>query len=325
MNRHEFENKNGSDWKAFELQLESSKGKKSTLDSHKLPSRFRKICYDLSLAQYRMFGQQICDRLNGLAIVGYRKIHRKRGAFGEGFLHFFLRTFPAAFRREWKLFAVVSFVFLGPFFAMWWSADKEIEWVQALLGAEGMSDIEGMYGKEADSVEYLRQEHGSNFMMFAHYINNNVGIDFRIFAGGIFFGIGTLFFLIYNGLYLGAVVGYVEYAGDPELLWKFVAGHSSFELLGMLVVGMAGLKIGFALLAPGQLTRGEALTRAGRGGLPLLIGGACMTALAAVIEGFWSAQPIDTNLKYIVGIAFWIIHLLYFGFVGRGRAWNLRK
>ncbi|MDA7501169.1 hypothetical protein N8486_04670, partial [Akkermansiaceae bacterium] len=77
MNRHEFENKNGSDWKAFELQLESSKGKKSTLDSHKLPSRFRKICYDLSLAQYRMFGQQICDRLNGLAIVGYRKIHRK--------------------------------------------------------------------------------------------------------------------------------------------------------------------------------------------------------------------------------------------------------
>ncbi len=64
MNRHEFENKNSSDWKAFELQLESSKGKKENLDSHKLPSRFRKICYDLSLAQYRMFGQRICDRLN---------------------------------------------------------------------------------------------------------------------------------------------------------------------------------------------------------------------------------------------------------------------
>ena len=35
MNRHEFENKNSSDWKAFELQLESSKGKKENLDSHK--------------------------------------------------------------------------------------------------------------------------------------------------------------------------------------------------------------------------------------------------------------------------------------------------
>lgn len=318
MNRQEFENKNASDWQAFELQLESSKGKNPALDAHKVPSRFRKICYDLSLAQYRMFGQPMCDRLNGLAIVGYRHIHRKRGVFGEGILRFFLGTFPAAFRREWKLFAVVAFVFLIPFFAMWWSADNEIEWIQALLGAEAMSSVEDMYGKDADSVEHLREKHGSNFRMFAHYINNNVGIDFRLFAGGIFFGIGTLFFLIYNGLYLGAVVGYVEYAGDPELLWRFVAGHSSFELLGMLVVGMAGIKLGFAILAPGQLSRAEALTRAGRDGLPLLIGGVFMTVLAALVEGFWSAQPIDASIKYTVGISFWILHLLYFIFVGRG-------
>jgi len=318
MNRQQFENKNAQEWQKFELQLSTSESGKKSLDGEKLPSRFRKICYDLSLAQYRMFGHQVCDKLNALAIRGYRQIHQKRGAFGEGAFRFTFRTFPQAFRREWRLFAVVSMVFWLPFFAMWWSADQEIEWVQALLGAEGMTSIEGMYGKDADSVEYLRQEHGSNFMMFAHYINNNVGIDFRLFAGGIFFGIGTIFFLVYNGLYFGAVVGYVDYAGEPELLWRFVAGHSSFELLGMLVVGMAGLKMGFSLLAPGQLSRGAALTRAGRDGLPLLIGGACMTALAAVVEGFWSAEPFPTNVKYAVGIAFWVLHGLYFVFVGRG-------
>ena len=43
-----------------------------------------------------------------------------------------------------------------------------------------------------------------------------------------------------------------------------------------------------------------------------------MTSLAAVVEGFWSAQPIDTNIKYMVGVAFWLMHLLYFVFVGRG-------
>lgn len=318
MNRQEFENKNAREWQTFDLQLSASERGQKGIDGEKLPSRFRKICYDLSLAQYRMFGHRICDRLNALAIRGYRQIHRKRGAFGEGAVRFTLQTFPQAFRREWKLFMVVSMVFWLPFFAMWWSAEREIEWVQALLGAEQMASIEGMYGKDADSVEYLRQEHGSNFMMFAHYINNNVGIDFRLFAGGIFFGIGTLFFLVYNGLFFGAVVGYVGYAGEPELLWKFVAGHSSFELLGMLVVGMAGLKMGFALLAPGQLGRGEALARAGRNGLPLLIGGACMTALAAVVEGFWSAQPLAAPVKYTVGIAFWGLHVLYFIFVGRG-------
>ncbi len=318
MNRQEFESKNREEWKAFEEELEASeKGKESASDVG-IPSKFRKICYDLSLAQYRMFGHQICDKLNGLAIRGYRAIHRKRGAFGEGAIRFALGTFPQAFRREWKLFLVVSMVFWGPFFAMWWSADREIEWVQALLGAEQMASIDGMYGKDADTVEHLRQEHGSNFMMFAFYINNNVGIDFRLFAGGIFFGIGTLFYLVMNGLFFGAVVGYVEYAGEPELLWRFVAGHSSFELLGMLVVGMAGLKMGFALLAPGQLSRGDALSKAGREGLPLLIGGSLMTVLAAVVEGFWSAQPIEANVKYTVGIAFWVLHLFYFTFVGRG-------
>ena len=144
-----------------------------------------------------------------------------------------------------------------------------------------------------------------------------MGIDFRIFAGGLSYGIGALFFLIYNGIYFGAVLGYVTSQGDPEKLWRFVAGHSSFELLGMLVVGMAGLKVGFSLLAPGQLSRGQALSKAGRDARPLLIGGVLMTALAAVVEGFWSAQPIDANVKYMVGIAFWLLHFLYFGFAGR--------
>ena len=319
MNRQEFEVKNRQAWQDFEQKLGSSEKRAVEGDETQIPSQFRKVCYDLSLAQYRMFGHRVCDRLNGLAIRGYRLIHKKKGAFGEGAIQFFMTTFPQTFRREWKLFAVASMVFWIPFFAMWWSAEHNIEWVQALLGAEQMASIEGMYGKDSDTVEHLRQEHGSNFMMFAHYINNNVGIDFRLFAGGIFFGIGTLFYLIYNGLAIGAMVGYVQYAGDPEQLWRFVAGHSSFELLGMVVVGMAGLKIGFAMLAPGQFSRGDALTRAGRAGLPLLLGGAVMTALAAVVEGFWSAQPIPSNVKYGVGITFWALHLFYFAFVGRRR------
>ncbi len=325
MNRQEFEARNREEWQSFEADLEIAEKGKAGPGEVSLPSRFRKICYDLSLAQYRMFGHQICDRLNGLAIRGYRLIHRKRGGFGEATVDFVLRTFPQTVRREWRLFALVSLVFWLPFFVMWGLGEREIQWVQAFLGAEQMASIEQMYGKDSDTAEHLREEHGSNFMMFAFYIQNNVGIDFRIFAGGIFFGIGTLFYLLFNGLYFGAVIAYVEYVGEPELLWSFVAGHSSFELLGFLVVGMAGLKIGLALLSPGQLSRAEALSKAGREALPLLIGGAAMTVLAAVVEGFWSAQAVATKLKYAVGITFWLLHGFYFTSVGRGTAWSLRK
>ena len=76
-------------------------------------------------------------------------------------------------------------------------------------------------------------------MMFCFYIWNNVAIDFRIFAGGIAAGAGTMFFLLFNGLHIGAAAGYVNVACDPESFWSFVAGHSSFELLGMVVAGVA--------------------------------------------------------------------------------------
>ena len=318
MNRQEFEQRKSDEWSNLDLRIKGLEGRGPAVEPEKIPGMFRRVCHDLALAQYRMYGSLICDRLNSLSIRGYRLIHRSKGGFGECSIQFVFNTFPNSLRREWKLFVVSSLVFWVPFFLMWWSASQEIAWVQAILGPEMMMQVEGMYGKDADTVEYLRGEHGANFQMFTHYIKNNVGIDFKLFAGGILYGIGTLFFLVFNGLYIGAVFGYVDYAGDPEKLLTFVAGHSSFELLGMIVVGMAGLKVGFALLAPGRLSRAQSLTQAGRYALPLLIGGALMTGLAAVVEGFWSAQAISANVKYGVGIFFWILHLVYFLFVGRG-------
>ena len=179
--------------------------------------------------------------------------------------------------------------------------------------------MEEMYGGQEEQLSHLRAEHGSNFMMFGFYIQNNVGIDFQIFAGGIAACIGTIFFLVYNGIHIGAAAGYVHYACNPESFWTFVAGHSSFELLGMVVAGMAGMRLGLGILKPGRLPRGRAIAEAGKRALPLLYGAAVMTALAAVVEGFWSAQPIAANIKYGVGITFWVLHVAYFLWMGRGR------
>ena len=159
-------------------------------------------------------------------------------------------------------------------------------------------------------------------MMFCFYIYNNVAIDFRIFAGGMAGGLGTLFFLLFNGLQLGAAAGYVDHACNPESFWTFVAGHSSFELLGMIVAGMAGMRLGLAILRPGRLPRVRALMEASKEALPLIYGAALLTTLAALVEGFWSAQPLPSAVKYSVGIAGWIAHILYFSLAGRraGRA-----
>jgi uncharacterized membrane protein SpoIIM required for sporulation len=322
MTSGDFEHQNAERWAEYERLVESVEDGKHSADAEQLPRRFRELCLDLSLAESRMYGARVTERLNALVIRGYELIYRTRRGGWENVVSFVAVKFPQAVRREWRLFWLCSAVFWLPFFALMLSADHDIRWIQAVLGADGMASMEQMYGGREQQLSHLRSEYGSNFMMFCFYIYNNVSIDFRIFAGGMAAGLGTLFFLVFNGLHLGAAAGYVNHACNPESFWTFVAGHSSFELLGMVVSGMAGMRLGLAILRPGRLPRVRALVEASKQALPLIYGAALLTTLAAVVEGFWSAQPLPSALKYTVGIIGWILHIAYFLMAGRrsGRA-----
>lgn len=317
MTSGDFEHKNQERWAEYERLLGKLEGRGTVPEAGEMPRRFRELCVDLSLAQSRMYGTRITDRLNALVIRGYEVIYRHRRNTWRSVAEFLIAGFPRAVRKEWRLFWLCNLVFWLPFFVMMLSAQHDIRWIQAVLGPEGMVSMEEMYGGKEEQLSHLREEYGSNFMMFCFYIYNNVAIDFRIFAGGMAAGVGTLFFLLYNGLHLGAAAGYVNHACNPESFWTFVSGHSSFELLGMVVAGMAGMRLGLAIVRPGRLPRVRALVEAGKQALPLIYGAAMMTAMAAVIEGFWSAQAIPSAVKYAFGITGWVLHAAYFLSAGR--------
>jgi len=316
----DFEHRNAARWAEYEALLTALENGNAGAGAEQLPRRFREVCLDLSLAESRMYGSRVTERLNALVIRGYKAIYRTRRGGWEGVVRFVAADFPRAVRKEWRLFWLCSAVFWLPFLAMMWSPAHDIAWVQSILGADGMAAMEQMYGSREGQVEHLRSTYGSNFMMFCYYIFNNVAIDFRIFAGGMAAGLGTLFFLLFNGLYIGAAAGYVNHACDPEAFWSFVSGHSSFELIGMVVAGVAGMRLGLAILRPGRLPRVRAIAVAARQALPLIYGAALLTTLAAVVEGFWSAQPVASGVKYAVGIAGWALHVWYFMAAGRSGA-----
>jgi uncharacterized membrane protein SpoIIM required for sporulation len=317
MTSGDFEHKNQKRWAEYEVLVERLEKGVPVPEAGQMPKRFRELCVDLSLAESRMYGTRITERLNNLVIRGYEVLYRTRRSGWRNAGRFVMEDFPRAVRKEWRLFWLCNVVFWVPFFVMMLSGTHDIRWIQAVLGADGMVNMEQMYGGREEQLSHLRSEYGSNFMMFCFYIYNNVAIDFRIFAGGMAAGLGTLFFLLFNGLHIGAAAGYVNHACNPESFWSFVSGHSSFELLGMVVSGMAGMRLGLAILMPGRLPRVRALVEASKQALPLIYGAALMTTLAAVIEGFWSAQPIHSEAKYAFGIAGWVLHIAYFLLAGR--------
>src|SRR3954462_7865661 len=145
-----------------------------------------------------------------------------------------------------------------------------------------------MYGPGASRLGRRGAE--SDFYMFGFYIFNNVRIAFQTFAGGLACGVGALFFLVFNGLMIGAVAGHVTAIGYGAAFWSFVAGHSAFELGGIVLSGAAGLRLGAALVSPGRLTRKDALAVAGREAASIIYGVAAIIVAAAFIEAFWSSR-----------------------------------
>lgn len=316
MKESDFVAKNSQEWHEYDQAMDAlERGKYDQVDTTKVPGMVRKMCSDLSLARHRMYGSRTCENLNYRVTRGHKLVAKAEGGFRDKVVNFFTTDFPQVMRKEWRLLVVCWLVFLVPFFAMWISYGYDPEWANSMLGDGARDQLEAAYGKGGDISS--RDELGANFMMFGFYINNNIGIDMLIFAGGALAGVGSLFFLGVNGLSMGASLAYVLNEGAPEKLLTFVSGHASYELLGMVIAGMAGMRIGLAMIRPGQMSRSKALLESGKSGLPLIIGACSLTFLAAIIEGFWSAENFPADVKYLVGYAGWILLAAYFIFAGR--------
>lgn len=319
MTSHQFEDENSHRWQRLEEVIDAVETRQPHEDIERLPTLFRQICHDLSVAQHRLYEAAVVERLNRLAITGYRTLERRVTGGWERFASLVLRDFPQAVRDEKRLFWFNTLLFWCPFFffAIWTPHDPE--WAMRLLGPEGMVSMESMYGSHTSPEDYMREEFGSNFMMFAFYIYNNVGIDLRTFAGGLLAGVGTLFIVLFNGAHIGAATGYVHHACNPETFYSFVAGHSAPELMGVVISGMAGMRLGLSLIHPGPHDRRTALVLGGRRAVLLILGACVLTAFAAVIEGFWSANPMSPWIKYTFGAVIWTLTIAYLGFCGRRR------
>ncbi len=294
--------------------------KVSAEEARALPSFFRKLCQDLGIAKERLYGIKLSNEINAMVMSLFHHLYRSRKTLAPW--RFFTRSVPGAVQHNQHFLWVSIALFWIPFLLMACSGTWGLQWIQSLLGAEGMMNMDMMYGKDGDALAHGRETYGSDFMMFCFYIYNNVGIDFRCYAGGILFGIGTLFFTVFNGLMIGASAGYVEAVGDPQKFWTFVSGHSAFELVGLHLSSAAGFRLGWGLISPGNQSRLHSLMRSARHSLTLLGGAAFLTFLAACIEGFWSAHPHPATLKYSVGAVLWVLTLFYL-FSGR-RSWYER-
>lgn len=317
MRQAAFEAAHGAEWLTFEKFLDE--GKPAPFAAEQMPARYRRICQALALATDRQYSPELVDRLNRLALRGHSLLYRNRRRESPQVLEFLQGGFAALVRREWRLVVAAALLFFGPLLVLIAVLQATPEFVHYLLQPEQIASFHEMYDPSNPRLGMRGAD--SSLFMFGFYIWNNVRIGFQTFAGGLLAGVGSVWFLASNGVIIGAVAGYLTQIGYARTFWSFVAGHSAPELLAIVVAGAAGLRLGLAVIAPGNVSRRAALVAAARPAVRLIYGAAFMFALAAFVEAFWSPfAVVPFEAKVALGIALWAAFLLYFVFAGRARA-----
>ncbi|RKZ40190.1 MAG: stage II sporulation protein M [Gammaproteobacteria bacterium] len=322
MKQRTFERSHQLQWDNLECWLDNLDKRKrlENQEAVKFPQQYRQVCQHLALARDRHYTPNLIERLNRLVLRGHQHLYRTKSQLMTQIVHFILVDFPQRVREESRLVALSGLLFFGSLFIMFIGVQINPKLVYTLMNAEQVHQVEKMYSPTAEHLGRNR-EADSDFLMFGFYIRNNISIGFQTFAGGILFGLGTLFFIIFNGLYIGCVAGHLTYVGYNVPFYSFVAGHSSVELMAIVLAGAAGLKLGLALIAPGRLTRLQALHHAAIQSMQLVYGVIAMLLLAAFIEAFWSSNAtIAPLIKYSVGGLLWFLMITYFIKVGHHHA-----
>lgn len=148
---------------------------------------------------------------------------------------------------------------------------------------------------------------------------NNIRVSFLAFAGGITGGVLTAAVLLFNGVFLGTVAGLAWGAGNGEFFVELVAAHGVLELSCIVVAGMAGLRLGWAIVDPGRLPRLAALGIEARRAVLIALGTAPWLILAGLVEGFLTPRGLGLVQALAIGVAlgamYWAL-VIWRGFRG---------
>ncbi len=273
---------------------------------------YREVAADLARARTYGVDPRVVDYLARIVSAGHNALYGIRGVRGPPLRQLLLARLPAAVFRARGYVLTACLLFLLPA-----TSGYVLIRERPTLAYEILPDV--MIAR-AESGQQL-SESGRGYaeapspylpMMASGIIANNVQVAFAAFAFGMTAGVGTVIILLFNGLFFGSVLGLFANYGLAGWLLTFVAGHGVLELTAIFVAGGAGLLVARAIIAPGDLTRRDALVMQGKLAVELVGAAACLLLLAGIIEGLLSASPAPIIFKLGVSAASVVLVGAYF-------------
>ena len=258
---------------------------------------YRRTTIHLAQVSTRSSDRRLTQYLNDLTVAAHSLIYLppRRGLFAG--LRFLLTEGVArSIARNWRCHAISAALLFGGALLAYYASLSDPLAAYALWPAGD----ERQPGSTRDQLlRVLRSGRddpsGKKFFFSSFLFSHNLKVGLLAMATGVLVGLPTVFLMLYNGMLLGVFAAIHQRAGIESEMWAWILPHGVTELFAIVLCGGVGFMFGLAVLAPGHLTRAEALRRAGREAGVTVFGVAGMLLLAAGIESYLRQSYLSTS------------------------------
>ncbi len=285
------------DWQRLREALHRARGRPERLGAAgalELGALYRSAAADLALARRRFPGESVVERLESLVAEGRQAVYGRRtrtralrAFIATGYWRE-VRRRPGALALAWAALIVP-----GLLAAAWALADPG-----AAIGL-----VPQMFRSAAGPLmPHAQPSTAGQAALASEIFTNNIRVSLLAFAGGLTLGAATIGIVAYNGVLVGVLAGLTLDSGNFETFVRYVAPHGLLELSCIAVSASAGLRISWAVIEPGPLSRRESLRDASRDAVLLVLGTAAWLVVAGLTEGFLTPRGVGLATALAAGI-----------------------
>ncbi|MEU8244351.1 stage II sporulation protein M [Actinoplanes missouriensis] len=279
-------------------------------EADELVTLYQRAATHLSVLRRRAPDPVVLAGLSDQLMAGRAAINRGQGFAWRSIPRFFLRTFPSELYQARRWWLPLGALLLAAGIALTWYIANYPQVAAHFLTEQ---QIAGMVG--GDFVGYYSKYQPQNFA--GQVWTNNAVLTAQCIASGVL--VLPVFYLLgVNLLNIALSGGVLTGAGLGGTFLTFLAPHGLLELTCVIVGAAAGLRIGWAWIAPGESrTRRQALTDRARSGMLIAIGLVPVLAVAGALEAWITPSPLPPAARVGAGAVVWLGFLAYALLLGR--------
>ena len=263
---------------------------------------YLQVSTDLTQARTRYADPRLERYLNDLVNRARQAIYAARPGTARGFASFFGARYRNEIRRTAPFIIIATVITLVVVLLTWFWIAHSPDARLGLVPPQAQEAIQRFNGNRNPDL-------GPSPAVTTEILFNNVRVAFLAFALGITLGIGTVYLLIQNGVLLGLLAGAFGAAGHALGFWALILPHGLLELTAIFIAVGAGMRMGWAIVEPGDRARSKALAEEATAAVVVVLGVVPAFVIAAIIEGFVTGTSVPHVLQLAIGIvvvtAYW--------------------